>query len=113
MGNYVFTEEGVRRPNGEKYSDAAEKIIKGTEEGSRLRQIKKRKKDVPAHKDGKGISDIFYDAAVLTQPLWGRAKAEKTHYTLPSVKFMPVAMDFTSEINDVNTNANIARYNIG
>lgn len=43
MGNYVFTEEGVRRPNGEKYSDAAEKIIKGTEEGSKLRQIELRK----------------------------------------------------------------------
>ena len=71
MGNYVFTEEGVRRPNGEKYSDAAEKIIKGTKEGSKLRQIslrklanemeeqkmgkeiKKLKQGIPAHKDGK------------------------------------------------------------
>ena len=42
-GNMIFTEEGVKRPNGEKYSDAAEKIIKGTKEGSRLRQISLRK----------------------------------------------------------------------
>ena len=82
MGNYVFTEEGVRRPNGEKYSDAAEKIIKGTEEGSKLRQIelrklanemeeqkmnkgiKKIKKGIPAHEGGKNgttldLSDMF------------------------------------------------------
>lgn len=43
VGNMVFTEEGVKRPNGEKYSDAAEKIIKGTKEGSKLRQISLRK----------------------------------------------------------------------
>ena len=67
----VFTDEGVKRPNGEKYSDAAEKIIKGTKEGSKLRQIslrklanemeeqkmnkgiKKIKKGIPAHEDGK------------------------------------------------------------
>ena len=42
-GNMIFTEEGVKRPNGEKYSDAAEKIIKSTKEGSRLRQISLRK----------------------------------------------------------------------
>lgn len=82
MGNYVFTEEGVRRPNGEKYSDAAEKIIKGTEEGSKLRQIelrklanemeeqkmnkgiKKIKKGIPAHEGGENgttpdLSDMF------------------------------------------------------
>ena len=71
VGNIVFTEEGVKRPNGEKYSDAAEKIIKGTKEGSKLRQIslrklanemeeqkmgkeiKKLKQGIPAHEDSK------------------------------------------------------------
>lgn len=71
VGNIVFTEEGVKRPNGEKYSDAAEKIIKGTKEGSKLRQIslrklanemeeqkmgkeiKKLKRGIPAHEGGK------------------------------------------------------------
>lgn len=70
VGNMVFTEEGVKRPNGEKYSDAAEKIIKGTKEGSKLRQIslrklanemeeqkmgkeiKKLKRGIPAHENG-------------------------------------------------------------
>lgn len=82
VGNMVFTEEGVKRPNGEKYSDTAEKIINGTKEGSKLRQIslrklanemeeqkmnkgiKKTKNGIPAHEGGKSgttpdLSDMF------------------------------------------------------
>ena len=60
VGNMVFTEEGVKRPNGEKYSDAAEKIIKGTKEGSKLRQISLRKlaNEMEEQKMGKEIKKI-------------------------------------------------------
>lgn len=82
-GNMVFTEEGVRRPNGEKYSDAAEKIIKGTKEGSKLRQIslrklanemevqkmckqiKKMKNGVPAHEGGTDGKRFDFDNSFL------------------------------------------------
>ena len=60
VGNMVFTEEGVKRPNGEKYSDAAEKIIKGTKEGSKLRQISLRKlaNEMEEQKMNKDIKQI-------------------------------------------------------
>ena len=60
VGNFVFTEEGVKRPNGEKYSDAAEKIIKSTEEGSKLRQISLRKlaNEMEEQKMSKGIRKL-------------------------------------------------------
>lgn len=60
VGNMVFTEEGVKRPNGEKYSDAAEKIIKGTKEGSKLRQISLRRlaNEMEEQKMNKDIKQI-------------------------------------------------------
>lgn len=60
IGNMVFTEEGVKRPNGEKYSDAAEKIINGTKEGSKLRQISLRKlaNEMEEQKMGKQIKKM-------------------------------------------------------
>lgn len=60
VGNMIFTEEGVKRPNGEKYSDAAEKIIKGTKEGSKLRQISLRKlaNEMEEQKMNKDIKQI-------------------------------------------------------
>lgn len=85
-GNMIFTEEGVTRPNGEKYSDAAEKIIKGTKEGSRLRQInlrklanemeeqkmnkeiKKVKKGIPAHEGGTNGKFDFENSFLYRQP---------------------------------------------
>ena len=83
VGNIIFTEEGVKRPNGEKYSDAAEKIIKGTKEGSKLRQIslkklanemeeqkmnrdiKKMKKGIPAHEGGTDGKEFDFENSFL------------------------------------------------
>lgn len=102
MGNYVFTEEGVRRPNGEKYSDAAEKIIKGTEEGSKLRQIslrklanemeeqkmnkgiKKIKKGIPAHEEG--LNPYSYNKNLTEFDYWDKDKNEYKKEYLDWVK---------------------------
>lgn len=102
MGNYVFTEEGVRRPNGEKYSDAAEKIIKGTEEGSKLRQIelrklanemeeqkmnkgiKKIKKGIPAHEEG--LNPYSYNKNLTEFAYWDKDKNEYKKEYLDWVK---------------------------
>lgn len=102
MGNYVFTEEGVRRPNGEKYSDAAEKIIKGTKEGSKLRQIslrklanemeeqkmnkgiKKIKKGIPAHEGG--LNPYSYNKNLTEFDYWDKDKNEYKKEYLDWVK---------------------------
>lgn len=102
MGNYVFTEEGVRRPNGEKYSDAAEKIIKGTKEGSKLRQIslrklademeeqkmnkgiKKIKKGIPAHEEG--LNPYSYNKNLTEFAYWDKDKNEYKKEYLDWVK---------------------------
>lgn len=102
MGNYVFTEEGVRRPNREKYSDAAEKIIKGTTEGSKLRQIslrklanemeeqkmnkgiKKIKKGIPAHEGG--LNPYSYNKNLTEFDYWDKDKNEYKKEYLDWVK---------------------------
>lgn len=102
MGNYVFTEEGVKRPNGEKYSDAAEKIIKGTKEGSKLRQIslrklanemeeqkmnkgiKKIKKGIPAHEEG--LNPYSYNKNLAEFDYWDKDKNEYKKEYLDWVK---------------------------
>ena len=104
VGNMVFTEEGVKRPNGEKYSDAAEKIIKGTKEGSKLRQISLRKlanemeeqkmnKDIKQTKDGipaheKGIYYVDGQRAEYRHGRWwwnegGKKDAQGKMYFVP------------------------------
>ena len=104
VGNIVFTEEGVKRPNGEKYSDAAEKIIKGTKEGSKLRQISLRKlanemeeqkmnKDIKQTKDGipaheKGIYYVDGQRAEYRHGRWwwnegGKKDAQGKMYFVP------------------------------
>lgn len=92
VGNMIFTEEGVKRPNGEKYSDAAEKIINGTKEGSKLRQIvlrklanemeeqkmnkgiQKIKKGIPAHE--KGLNPYSYNKNLEEFAYWDKDKNE-------------------------------------
>ena len=104
VGNMVFTEEGVKRPNGEKYSDAAEKIIKGTKEGSKLRQISLRKlanemeeqkmnKDIKQTKNGipaheKGIYYVDGQRAEYRHGRWwwnegGKKDAQGKMYFVP------------------------------
>lgn len=97
VGNMIFTDEGVRRPNGEKYSDAAEKIIKSTKEGSKLRQISLRKlvnemeeqkmnkgiqkikKGIPAHEEG--LNPYSYNKNLEEFTYWDKdKKAYKKEY---------------------------------
>lgn len=56
--------------------------------------------------------DLAYKAAVLTQPLWGRAKAEPVNYDLPYVNFVPTSIDVTSDLTNIDRNAAAARYDL-
>ena len=122
VGNMVFTEEGVKRPNGEKYSDAAEKIIRGTKEGSKLRQIslkklanemeeqkmnkdiKQTKNGIPAHE--KGIYYVDGQRAEYRHGRWwwnegGKKDAQGKMYFVPytgkSIPSETESIKYTSE----------------
>lgn len=60
-GNMIFNEEGVKRPNGMKYSDTAEKIIKNIK-NPKLRKISLKKlaaeQEVEKEKEGKTKNGI-------------------------------------------------------
>ena len=56
--------------------------------------------------------DLAYKAAVLTQPLWGRAKAEPVNYDLPYVNFVPTSIDVTNDLANIDRNAAAARYDL-
>ena len=49
--------------------------------------------------------------AVLSQPLWDRAKAESVDYTSPVYKYMPTAVDVSSQLRDADQSYALARYN--
>lgn len=56
--------------------------------------------------------DLAYKAAVLTQPLWGRAKAAPVNYDLPYLNFVPTAIDVTNDLANIDRNAAVARYDL-
>ena len=58
------------------------------------------------------LGDLAYKAAVLTQPLWGRVKAEPVNYDLPYVNFVPTSIDVTSDLTNIDRNAVAARYDL-
>ena len=55
---------------------------------------------------------MAYKAAVLTQPLWGRAKAEPVNYDLPYVNFVPTSIDVTNDLANIDRNAAAAQYDL-
>lgn len=60
---------------------------------------------------GSNWKDNLYRMAVLSQPLWGRAKAEPVDYTSPVYKYMPTQIDVTSQLRDADQSYALSRYN--
>ena len=58
------------------------------------------------------LGDLAYKAAVLTQPLWGKAKAEPVNYDLPYVNFVPTSIDVTNDLANIDRNAAAAQYDL-
>lgn len=56
--------------------------------------------------------DALYKTAVLTQPLWGKAKAEPVNYDLPYVNFVPTSIDVTNDLANIDRNAAAAQYDL-
>lgn len=61
--------------------------------------------------NGSNWQDNLYRMAVLSQPLWDRAKAESVDYTSPVYKYMPTAVDVSSQLRDADQSYALARYN--
>lgn len=55
--------------------------------------------------------DLAYKAAVLTQPLWGRAKAEPVDYTLRNAKYIPVGANVKPLHRQADETYSMGRYN--
>ena len=60
---------------------------------------------------GSNWKDNLYRMAVLSQPLWDRAKAEPVDYTSPVYKYMPTQIDVTSQLRDADQSYALSRYN--
>lgn len=60
---------------------------------------------------GSNWKDNLYRMAVLSQPLWDRAKAEPVNYESPVYKYMPTAIDVSSQLRDADQSYTLARYN--
>lgn len=60
---------------------------------------------------GSNWRDGLYRMAVLSQPLWDRAKAEPIDYTLPVYKYMPTQIDVSSQLRDADQSYALSRYN--
>ena len=60
---------------------------------------------------GSNWKDNLYRMAVLSQPLWDRAKAEPVDYNSPVYKYMPTAIDVSSQLESADQNYALSRYN--
>ena len=60
---------------------------------------------------GSDWRDGLYRMAVLSQPLWDRAKAEPVDYTSPVYKYMPTQIDVSSQLRDADQSYALSRYN--
>lgn len=58
-----------------------------------------------------GWQDWLYRTALLTQPLWDRAKAEPVQYEIPNAKYVPTYVDVSSQLRDVSEGYALSRYN--
>lgn len=62
--------------------------------------------------NGSNWQDNLYRMAVLSQPLWGRAKEESVNYESPVYKYIPTAVDVLPYFRDINQNYASSIYNI-
>lgn len=60
---------------------------------------------------GSNWQDNLYRLAVLSQPLWDRAKAEPVDYTVPTYKYIPTGIDVSGQLRDVDQSYALSRYN--
>lgn len=60
---------------------------------------------------GSNWKDNLYRMAVLSQPLWDRAKAEPVNYESPVYKYMPTQIDVSSQLRDADQSYALSRYN--
>ena len=60
---------------------------------------------------GSNWKDNLYRMAVLSQPLWDRAKAEPVNYESPVYKYMPTQIDVSSQLRDTDQSYALSRYN--
>lgn len=60
---------------------------------------------------GSNWRDNLYRMAVLSQPLWDRAEAEPVNYESPVYKYMPTAIDVSSQLRDADQSYVLSRYN--
>lgn len=70
-----------------------------------------RSVDSDINHNGSDWRDGLYRMAVLSQPLWGREKAEPVDYTSPVYKYMPTAIDVSSQLESADQNYALSRYN--
>ena len=56
--------------------------------------------------------DLAYKAAVLTQPLWGKAKPESVQYQVPVAKYRPTYVDIDPQRKAIDESYAMARYNL-
>lgn len=61
--------------------------------------------------NGSNWRDGLYRMAVLSQPWWGREKAEPVDYNSPVYKYMPTAIDVSSQLESADQNYALSRYN--
>ena len=61
--------------------------------------------------NGSNWRDGLYRMAVLSQPLWDRAKAEPVNYESPVYKYMPTQIDVSSQFRDADQSYALSRYN--
>ena len=67
--------------------------------------------DTETGSNGSNWRDGLYRMAVLSQPLWDRAKAEPIDWTSPVYKYMPTQIDVNSQFRDADQSYALARYN--
>lgn len=60
---------------------------------------------------GQNWKDGLYRMAVLSQPLWDRAKAEPVQYTMRNAKYLPVQADPTPLLQAADQSYSIGNYN--
>lgn len=70
-----------------------------------------RSVDSDINHNGSDWRDSLYRMTVLSQPLWGREKAEPVDYTSPVYKYMPTAIDVSSQLESADQNYALSRYN--
>lgn len=70
-----------------------------------------RPDDTGINYNGSDWRDSLYRMAVLSQPLWGREKAEPVDYTSPVYKYVPTAIDVSSQLESADQNYALSRYN--